>query len=129
MRGGITRTAADIRLSKEIRARDNYTCMRCGKQHEPNSQGLHAAHGFGRRCGVCTSKNPKPHICTRMDPSNLLSLCRGCHQFVDSHPEEKEALWRLRIGHEEYERLAAIANGRRDRVTGPSPHPMKGKTT
>ncbi len=101
---GIKRTAEDARTSKLVRERDDWTCMRCGKQYPPNSRGLHAAHHFTRRTKV-----------TRYDPDNLLSLCYGCHQFVDSHPTEKEALWRSRIGDERFEALAAKAHGRRDR--------------
>jgi hypothetical protein len=35
---------------------------------------------------------------------------------VDSHAEEKENLWRLRFGNDEYDRVAAMAHGKRDRV-------------
>jgi hypothetical protein len=103
---GIKRTAEDIRFSKMIRQRDNWTCMRCGKQKTPESgPTLHCAHNFTRRTQV-----------TRFDPSNALALCYGCHQFIDSHSEEKERLFRLRFGNDEYDRVAALAHGRRDRV-------------
>jgi late competence protein required for DNA uptake (superfamily II DNA/RNA helicase) len=102
---GIKRTAEDARFSKFIRERDNFTCQRCGKEHAPNSQGLHCAHNFTRRTKV-----------TRHMMTNALALCYGCHQFVDSHSAEKEALFRLRFGNDEYERVAALAHGKRDRV-------------
>jgi ribosomal protein L37E len=102
---GIKRTAEDSRFSKMIRQRDHYTCQRCGREHAPNSQGLHCAHCFTRR----TQR-------TRFEPSNALALCYGCHQFIDSHAEEKEALFRLRFGNDEYDRVAGLAHQRRDRV-------------
>lgn len=118
MRGGIKRTAADIKFSKMIRERDHWTCQRCLKQYEPGAQGLHCAHNFSRRCGRCTSKNPQPHVCTRLDPSNALALDFGCHQYIDSHSDAKEKLFRLRFGNAEYDRVAAIAHGKRDRLVG-----------
>jgi 5-methylcytosine-specific restriction endonuclease McrA len=102
---GIKRTAEDIRFSKAVRERDNYTCMRCGKQHERNSMGLHCAHNHTRRIKA-----------TRHVMTNALALCYGCHQHIDSHAEDKETLFRLRFGNEEYDRVAALAHGKRDRV-------------
>jgi 5-methylcytosine-specific restriction endonuclease McrA len=103
--GGIKRTSEDIKTSKAVRARDNWTCQRCGKQYPPNSQGLHAAHNFTRRTQA-----------TRHEMHNILALCFGCHQFIDSHAAEKETLFRLRFGNEAYDRVAALAHGKRDRV-------------
>lgn len=100
VRGGIKRKPADIRFSREIRARDNFTCQRCGRTHLPNSVGLHAAHYFTRRTQA-----------TRFDPDNALSLCYGCHQFVDSHPEDKRELWISRIGQERFDALTLRAHG------------------
>src|SRR4249920_2098539 len=103
MRGtGIKRTAADARLSSQVRARDGWRCKRCGSA--PNRGGLHAAHMFTRRTQA-----------TRLDPDNLLSLCFGLHQYLDSHPVEKEAFWRAEIGDERFDALAARAHGKRDR--------------
>ncbi len=99
VRGGIKRTAADIRFSKAIRERDGWSCQRCGKEHEHNSTGLHAAHCFTRRTQA-----------TRLDPVNALALCYGCHQFIDSHAVEKEALWRLRFGNDRYDALTLRAH-------------------
>lgn len=101
----IRRTPADIRFSRSIRERDHWTCQRCGAVHLPNSRGLHCAHMFTRRTKA-----------TRTDPDNACALCYGCHQHLDSHPEEKERFWRERIGDEAFEALAARAHGRRDRV-------------
>ena len=102
---GIKRTASDARFSRRIRERDNWTCQRCFKVFVPPTRALHCAHMFTRRTQI-----------TRFDEDNALSLCYGDHQYVDSHAAEKEALWRLRIGDERFDVLAARAHGRRDRV-------------
>lgn len=101
---GIKRTAADVRFSKMIRERDNYTCQRCGAGHLPNSRGLHSAHCFGRGTGP-----------TRLDPDNALALCYGCHQYLDSHGPEKHEFFRKALGDERFTALEARARSRRDR--------------
>jgi hypothetical protein len=114
---GIKRTAADKRFSLMIRERDNWTCQRCGAMKVPNSgPTLHCAHGFTRRCSLCTTGSRKPHYCVRLDPDAALALCYGCHQWVDSHADDKRDLWVSKLGVERYEALAARAHGRRDRV-------------
>jgi len=99
---GIRRDAADARFSSQIRARDGWRCQRC--RSNPRPGGLHCAHHFTRRTKA-----------TRFDPDNALALCYGCHQYLDSHPVEKEAFWRAEIGDERFDALAARAHGRRDR--------------
>jgi len=100
---GIRRTQADVRFSLQIRERDGFKCRRCHKK--PHPMGLHCAHHFTRRTGA-----------TRFDPDNAMALCYGDHQYLDSHPIEKEAFWRSEIGDERFDALAARAHGRRDRV-------------
>jgi hypothetical protein len=100
---GIRRTQADIRFSEQIRERDGWRCRLCHKTPDP--RGLHCAHHFTRRTGD-----------TRFDPDNAMALCYGHHQYLDSHPDEKEAFWRSEIGDERFDALAARAHGRRDRV-------------
>jgi 5-methylcytosine-specific restriction endonuclease McrA len=95
----IRRSAADAKFSLIIRERDKWTCQRCGSKHEPGSRGLHAAHCFTRRTAP-----------TRHNPSNSMALCYGCHQFVDSHPEEKYALFRKKLGDQEYDALVLRAH-------------------
>jgi hypothetical protein len=96
---GIKITKADRDFANEIKARDNWTCCRCGKYKPPPNRGLHCAHYFTRRTKV-----------TRLDPDNAMALCYGCHQFVDSHAAEKEALWRSKIGDERFEALMLRAH-------------------
>lgn len=114
---GIKRTAADKRFSDFIRERDHWRCQRCAAQFVPPTSGLHCAHNFGRACKRCTAKNPQPHVCHRMDPSNAVALCYGCHRWLSQHKDEQEALFRGKFGDEEYERVAALAHGRRDRAS------------
>jgi 5-methylcytosine-specific restriction endonuclease McrA len=102
---GLKITPADKAFSREIRERDGWTCQRCGKRYVPPTKALHSAHNFTRRTGV-----------VRVDPSNAMALCYGCHQFIDSHAAEKEALFRGKFGDDEYERVASLAHGKRDRV-------------
>jgi hypothetical protein len=52
-----------------------------------------------------------------MDPSNAVALCYGCHRYLAQHRYEQEALFRAKFGDEEYERVEALAHGRRDRAT------------
>jgi late competence protein required for DNA uptake (superfamily II DNA/RNA helicase) len=101
---GIKRTPADVKFSRMIRERDNWTCQRCGKEHSPSSRGLHSAHMFTRRTRSA-----------RLDPDNACALCYGCHQHLDSHPEEKTGFWVGRIGIERFDSLSARAHGKRDR--------------
>ena len=101
--GGIRRDAADIRFSKLIRERDAYTCQRCHKCLGP-SPGLHCAHMFSRRIKA-----------TRFDPDNACALDYGCHQYLDSHPNEKLAFFRGRLGSERFDALEARAKAKRSR--------------
>lgn len=91
---GIKRDATDILMSRLIRERDDWTCQRCGQRHEPPTTGLHHAHLFTRR-----SRS------TRWDADCGVALCYGCHQWVDSHPAEKELLARRLLGDGRYELL------------------------
>lgn len=102
---GIKRTRADAKFSDAIRERDGWTCMRCWKSYTPPTRALHCAHYFTRRTQA-----------TRLDPDNALALCYGCHQFVDSHKAEKDALWLSFLGAERFEALEAKGHGKRDRV-------------
>lgn len=96
----------DAAFSLTIRDRDGWRCRRCGSQHVRGASTLHCAHGFTR--GI-----PQ----TRYDEENALSLCGlTCHPYIDQHLEAKQELWIREIGATAYEKLAARAHGRRDRV-------------
>ncbi len=102
--GGIRRDARDARFSKAVRQRDRFTCQRCGTVHAENSSGLHAMHMFSRRIQA-----------TRFDMENAAAGCYGCHQYLDSHPNEKQAFFRQRLGDEAFDALSARAHAKRDR--------------
>lgn len=95
------RDAKDRAFSKAIRERDGYQCQRCGAVHEPNSQGMHSAHMFGRG-----------KIATRLDMTNACALCYGCHRFLDTHPDLKREFFRLRLGDAAFEALELRSNRR-----------------
>jgi hypothetical protein len=99
MASGIRITKADCDFATEIKARDLWICQRCRKYKPPPNRGLHCAHYFTRRTQA-----------TRLDPDNAMALCYGCHQFVDSHAKEKEALWRREFGDERFEALMLRAH-------------------
>ena len=77
-RKGMKRDSLDALWSLCIRTRDRWTCRRCQKAYTPPTQGLHAAHLFGR--GMHS---------VRHDLNNGVALCYGCHRYLDTHPEEK----------------------------------------
>lgn len=74
-------------FSQYIRTRDGWCCQRCGKAHARNSQGLHAAHIFGR------GKHS-----TRWHENNAVSLCYGDHSYLDQNPLEKYKWYKEKFG-------------------------------
>jgi len=84
----------DAAFSKMVRQRDG-RCQRCGSGFR-----LEAAHIFGR------GKFP-----TRHDPENAVALCWLCHDYLDTHPRDKEAYFRERMGDDAYEALQRRSNG------------------
>ncbi len=79
--------ACDREFSRCIREASNWTCERCGAQHEEKSMGLHCAHFMSRG-----------NWGTRFDPDNVAALCYGCHSYVDREPYEKTAWFEKRLG-------------------------------
>ena len=58
---------------KQVYARDNYRCVRCGApKTTPRSLHAHHIHSW--------AGNPE----LRFDPSNFVTLCRNCHSWVHS---------------------------------------------
>jgi hypothetical protein len=102
----IKTTAEDRKFSKMIRTRDNWTCQRCSKQYQPPTNALHCAHNFTRRTKA-----------TRFNEFNALALCYGCHQYIDSHAQAKETLFRDQFGDAAYDEVAALAHEKRNRVS------------
>ena len=91
---GIRISAADKKFSILVRTRDNWTCQRCMKKHPPPTSSLHCCHVFTRRSRA-----------TRFSLDNCYSWCYGCHQYMDSHPDEKYEWVIKRIGRERFEAL------------------------
>ncbi len=88
----IKRTKWDVVFSNYIRYRDNWTCQRCGVKYPPKSKGLHCSHFYGRRSWA-----------TRIEPTNAMALCHGCHQHVSSYPFDHVDLWENKFSKEETE--------------------------
>lgn len=61
-------------LIKYIYARDGYTCQRCGIGHNRSNK-LHAHH----------ISSWAEHTELRNDPSNLITVCSECHQWIHSN--------------------------------------------
>ena len=81
-------------FSRYIRARDGWTCVRCGRRYPEQSQGLHCAHIFSRA---------KKSV--RFYPDNATALCFPCHTWSDQHTTEKHTWWRARIGEDRWAKL------------------------
>jgi len=97
---------ADRVFSKYIRERDKWICQRCRTPFEPNSQGLHCSHYFGRG-----------NECTRFDPENCDALCMGCHQAWDSNKEDYRDFKIKQLGEQEFQilRIRASSICKKDR--------------
>lgn len=90
----------DSEFSLWIRTRDDFTCQRCGKQHLPNSPGLHASHFIGRS-----------NRATRWDPDNVDAACNGCHQFWETHKATHYRKWKqAQLGEERFDALVCRSN-------------------
>ena len=96
---GIKRTKHDAVFSNLIRERAEWKCERCGTQYQPPTMGLHCAHLFTRRGRS-----------TRWAPDGAIAACYGCHQYIDSHPAEKEMLARRILGDGRYDLLTERAH-------------------
>lgn len=95
----ISRDRADELFSNYIRERDGWRCQRCHKYYQPPTRALHCAHYYGR-----VEQN------TREDPENCLSLCYGCHSYMDSHHEEFRAFMLKRLGQDRFDALVLRGN-------------------
>lgn len=86
-------------FSLYIRARDRWTCQRCGTRYIPPTKALHNAHCFGRGSHM-----------TRWDEDNCMALCYGCHSYLDSHPVEKIKFWVNKKGQKAVDSLEVLSN-------------------
>lgn len=101
----VKRPAVDRRFSDAIRKRDG-RCIKCGSE-----QNLQAAHYISRRYKTLFKgfdKHTGWNCCLKHTETNACALCPGCHDFVDSHPSEKDAFFRGLIGDEEADRLQGL---------------------
>lgn len=82
----IKRDKLDDVFSRLIRARDRWTCQRCGAVHASNSGGLHCSHYWSRR-----------NQGTRFDEMNCVALCYGCHMYLTGNPQSHHEFIRGRL--------------------------------
>ena len=87
-------------FSLYIRARDKWTCQRCKKKFKPYEEGGDNLHLKGLHCAHCFGRGSHQ---TRWDEDNATTLCYGCHQYIDSNPDEKSKLFIKIMGKEVYE--------------------------
>ena len=71
------RKPADAAFSNCVREASDWVCLKCQKQYERGSQGLHNSHIFSRR-----------HRTIRWDAMNTKALCFSCHQWFGGNPVE-----------------------------------------
>ena len=102
---GIKRTTADKWFSLYCRARDNWTCQRCGKIFREYIKGGNNTHLRGLDCAHLHGRGAKM---TRFEPDNACALCYGCHSYLDANPEEKRDFFIERIGKTRYDELTKL---------------------
>lgn len=78
---------ADKWFSKCVRAANNWTCCKCGKQYDSSSTGLHCSHVYGRR-----------HRTIRWCKDNAKPLCFACHQWYGENPADSGKWIEERLG-------------------------------
>jgi len=99
--------AEDRWFSLYIRKRDGFMCKRCGKRYAPYVEGGSNSHLMGLHCAHCFGRGAHK---TRWEPDNCLSLCYGCHQYMDSRPEVKRGIFIKNIGEERYNELEVLSH-------------------
>jgi len=84
-----------------VKARDNYTCQRCGRAYPLGERfGLHCSHFIGR-----AAKS------TRYDERNCDALCYGCHSYFETHKATQYRDWKeKRLGKKEFKDLVRTGN-------------------
>lgn len=100
---------ADKYMSQWIRLRD-MKCVRCGSRVQLNAEGLpishQASHFMGRRKEA-----------TRFEPSNVDTLCTGCHAYFTANPAEHYQWQVSKKGQKVVDSLVLLSNSykKRDR--------------
>jgi len=97
---GIKRTSADKWFSDYIRARDNWTCQRCGRKFPDYIEGGDNTALGGLDNAHCFTRG---HNLVRFEPNNAVALCYGCHSYLDANPTEKFSFFEDRVGTETFE--------------------------
>lgn len=88
----------DKLFSRLIRLLADATCERCGKYHGMSSQGLHCAHYPTRAIKA-----------TRWFRDAARALCYGCHQYLDTHKEEKTEFFMEKVGQKRFNAMVALS--------------------
>lgn len=104
---GIKITPADRWFSLYVRARDNWTCQRCGSQFDPYVEGADNRHLKGLHCAHANTRGKHG---TRVEPDNACAMCYGCHSYLDANPEEKIEFFKERLGEDRYWELKRQSN-------------------
>lgn len=76
---GSSRGPAYDLLKMYVRWRDDGTCQRCGRERDENGRRMDVHHITPESDADC------PHR-----PSNLITVCRGCHQELESESREDQ---------------------------------------
>jgi hypothetical protein len=89
------RTAEDKRWSAEVRARDGWSCRKCGRYFpEGRRGGLDGHHIFTRGRGS-----------TKLEVENGVALCFGDHMWAHANPLEFHEWIKAELGAEAYDAL------------------------
>lgn len=96
----LKRSKADILFSSFIRERDDWTCQKCRLPCHDNRGYLDCSHYFSRA---------KKSV--RFDPSNAMSACKKCHDYLGKFENrgEHEAIFLRRLGKIEFDLLTVRA--------------------
>lgn len=99
--GRIKIDAADRFFSWFIRERDEWKCVRCGRQHRRKSQGLDNSHYFSRS-----------NEGTRFDPDDCDSLCSfSCHDKWEKEDREEYKAFKIKqLGQARFDALYVKAH-------------------
>jgi 5-methylcytosine-specific restriction protein A len=76
-------TGPDQKTRLLVHERDQSACVRCGKSADPWDMQVH----HRRPRGMGGSRDPETN-----SPANLVVVCPGCHEWVESHRLEASSL-------------------------------------